>query len=177
MACIYYVRQFKDKDACFILLRRHTSGVASFYSSSVYYSKFIGYSDEDYQTLVEGTVPATAAQTVYEIDDYAEAVNGRRIKPVDWLDDSLPWPLQFRFHESGPNPEVWLVDVRSSLLIAACAETSFLELYKYARSLAAAIVPEAYMLKPPLRQEIIPRYETNTDNGSIPPRPTGWEYD
>ena len=139
MACLYYVRQFKDKDACFILLKPDARGVVPFYSSSSFYSRDIGYGDEDYQALVGGTVPATIEQTVEELDDYAVAVNAPRRKPNDWPTNGLAWPFQYRRSKSCLYPEVMLVDVRTNVIIAACSglEEGSRELYTFAHALEA----------------------------------------
>lgn len=136
----FFVRQFTDTGACFLLLTRRDRGTVPFYSSASEESRTHGHEEADYYALVSQSTPATPAQIVAELDSYAATVNVPSVKAPDWPASDSDWPFRQWRNKSGLRPEVFLADVRTDLDIAMfCGfQTGTREIHAFKQALLEA---------------------------------------
>ena len=136
----FFVRQFTDTGACFLLLTRRGSGIVPFYSSSSEQSRTHGREEANFHTLVSQSTPASPAQIVAELDSYAATVNAPLVKAPDWPASNLNWPFKQWRNKSGMRPEVFLADARTDLDIAMfCGfQTGTREIHAFTQALLEA---------------------------------------
>ena len=136
----FFVHQFADTGACFLLLTRRTYGIVPFYSSSREQSRTLGHEEANYHTLVSQSTPTTPAQIVVELDSYAATVKAPLVEAPDWLASDSDWPFKQWRNKSGLHPEVFLADARTNLDIAMfCGfQTGTREIHAFKQALLEA---------------------------------------
>ena len=136
----FFVRQFTDTGACFLLLTRSDRGTVPFYSSTSERSRTLGHEEANYHALVTQSTPATPAQIVAELDRYAATMNAPLVKALDWPASDSDWPFKRWRNKSGLRPEAFVADARTDLDIAMfCGfQTGTRELNAFLRELLEA---------------------------------------